>query len=63
MKLDKSSVLKLLRDRGDHDKADQAARELPDEVDSEKDSNLLGKFGFNPQDLVGKFGGVFGKKK
>ena len=63
MKFDKDSVLKLLRDRGEHDKADEAARELPDEVDTEKDSNLLGKFGFSPQDLIGKFGGMFGKKK
>ena len=64
MKIGKDTILDLLRSRGDHDKADQAERELPDEVDEDKHGGLLEKFGVNPKDLMGKLGGLgkrFGK--
>ncbi len=64
MKIDKDTVLKLLRARGDHDKAAQAEQELPNEVDDDQHRGLLDKFGVDPKDLMGKLGGLgkrFGK--
>lgn len=57
MQIDKETILNLLRERGQHDQAQQAEGELPDQVDSERDSGLLEKYGINPQDLLGKLGG------
>jgi hypothetical protein len=57
MEIPKDKVLELLRSRGDDDKADQADKELPDQVDTERDSGLLDKFGIDPSDLLSKFGG------
>ncbi|TNM68232.1 hypothetical protein FHN55_07900 [Streptomyces sp. NP160] len=37
--------------------ADQAGRELPDQVDTEKDAGLLSKFGVDPADLAGMVSG------
>ena len=64
MKIDKDSILELLRSRGDDDQAAQAERELPDQVDSDQHGGVLDKFGVNPKDLLGKLGGLgklFGK--
>jgi len=64
MKMDKNTILDLLRSRGDHAGAEQAERELPDEVDAEQHGGLLEKFGVNPKDILGKLGGLgkrFGK--
>ena len=57
MEIPKEKVLELLRSRGDNDKADQADQELPDQVDTERDSGLLSKFGIDPSELLGKLGG------
>ena len=57
MEIPKDKVLDLLRQRGDHDKAEQANQELPDKVDPERDSGLLSKFGVEPGELLRKFGG------
>ena len=57
MEIPKDKILELLRNRGDNDKADQADQELPDTVDTERDSGLLSKFGIDPSELVGKLGG------
>jgi hypothetical protein len=57
MNIDKSQILDLLRSQGDHDKATQADRELPDQVDTDRDGGLLDKFGINIGDLLKKFGG------
>jgi hypothetical protein len=57
VKIDKDTIIGMLRDRGDHGQADEASRELPDEVDHEKDAGLLGRFGLNPQELLKKIGG------
>jgi hypothetical protein len=57
MEIPKEKVLDLLRSRGDNDKADQADQELPDKVDTERDSGLLSKFGIDPSELLGKLGG------
>lgn len=60
MQIDKSHILDLLKSRGDEQQASQADSELPETVDTEKDSGLLSKFGINPQDLLGKLGGLGG---
>ena len=60
MQFDKSQILDLLREQGDHDKADQADKELPDKVDPEQDAGLLAKFGIDPQTLITKFAGGSG---
>lgn len=60
MEIPKDQILQLLRDRGDHDKADQADQQLPDQVDPEQHSDLLEKFGINPSDLLGDIGGKIG---
>lgn len=57
MQIDKSQILKLLRSQGDHDKASTAEQELPDQVDTDRDSGLLSRLGLDPQELLGKLGG------
>ena len=53
MEIDKESVLKLIRERGDEEQANQAENELPDRVDTDRDAGLLQRFGVDPQDLTG----------
>jgi hypothetical protein len=62
MKVPKEEILELLRDKGEHGKAAQAERELPDKVDHDQHSDLLSRFGIDPKELVGKFGGQLGGK-
>jgi len=57
MEIPKDKILELLRQRGDHDKAQRADQELPDKVDTEKHGGLLERFGINPQELLGGLGG------
>jgi hypothetical protein len=60
MQIPKEQILDLLRSQGQHDKADEAAKKLPDQVDHERDSDLLAQHGIDPKDLIGKLGGKFG---
>ena len=60
MEIDKSQIIEMLKSQGDNDKASQADSQLPDKVDPDKHSDLLGKLGINPQDLIGKLGGLGG---
>jgi len=57
MNIDKDQILQLLRSQGDHDKAEQADKELPGQVDTDRDSGLLAKFGLDPSELMKKLGG------
>lgn len=57
MEIPKEKVLELLRSRGENEKADQAGQELPGQVDTERDSGLLAKFGVDPKQLLGGLGG------
>jgi hypothetical protein len=59
MELPKDQILQFLKDRGDSDQADRAEKELPDQVDTDRDAGLLSKFGIDPQELISKFGGSF----
>jgi hypothetical protein len=57
MEFDKDTILNFLREQGQPDKAEQASSELPEKVDTERDSGLLERFGIDPQELLSKFGG------
>ncbi len=54
MQIDKQEIIKLLRERGDHEKANKAEQELPDSVDHEEHKGLLEKIGVNPEELRSK---------
>jgi len=57
MQIDKDTIVNMIRERGDDAKAGQAERELPDQVDTDQHSDLLERFGVNPQELIGKMTG------
>ena len=63
MNFDKSQILELLRSRGDNDKAEQAERELPDQVDTDRDGGLLSKLGLDVGDIIAKLTGGSGLGK
>jgi hypothetical protein len=52
MEIPKEAILQFLRERGDSDRASQAEQELPEQVDTERDSGLLARFGVDPQELM-----------
>ena len=52
MEIDKESVLKLIRERGDDEQAKRAESELPDRIDTDRDAGLLQQFGVEPEDLT-----------
>jgi hypothetical protein len=60
MQIDKAQIIEFLRSRGEQDKASQADSELPQQVDTERDSGLLEKYGIDPKELMGKLGGLGG---
>jgi hypothetical protein len=62
VQIPKDRIIELLRERGRHDQAAQAASELPDPVDPEQHEDLLSKFGIDPQDLLSKLPGGRGDK-
>jgi hypothetical protein len=60
MNISKDQIVEFLKDKGQPGQADQAASELPDQVDSDSDSGLLAKFGIKPEELLTKLGGGLG---
>jgi hypothetical protein len=60
MEIPKEQILQMLRDRGDHDKAQQAEQQLPDNVDPEQHKDLLGQVGIDPKEILGGAGGKLG---
>ena len=60
MQIPKDKILEMLKSRGDHDQATQADSELPDQVDTDKDSGLLSKFNIDPGQLLGGLGDKLG---
>jgi hypothetical protein len=48
-KLVQQQIIQMLREQGDHDKAQKAAQQLPDEVDHEQHKNLPQQFGISRQ--------------
>ncbi|SDP28209.1 hypothetical protein SAMN04515671_3543 [Nakamurella panacisegetis] len=59
MNISKDQILQFLKDTGQSGKADQAAAELPDQVDTDQHAGLLSKFGIDPKELLGQFGNLF----
>jgi hypothetical protein len=57
VRIDKAQILELLRSRGDHDKAQQADQELPDQVDTDQHGDLLSRLGISVPELLSKLGG------
>jgi len=57
MEIPKDKILDMIKEHGKGDQVAQAAKELPDQVDPERDSGLLEKFGLKPGDLLSKLGG------
>jgi predicted PhzF superfamily epimerase YddE/YHI9 len=55
MQFDKQTVVDLIQQQMGSQHAEQAAQQLPDQVDHEQHADLLQKFGVNPQDLLTKF--------
>ena len=58
MEIPKDRILELLKQRGEHGKADEAERELPDQVDPRPRQRLLDRLGVDPQDLLANVGGL-----
>jgi len=58
MRLDKDTILELLRSQGLGDKVPAASQELPDQVDTdnEQDRGLLQRFGLDLDDLQALLG-------
>jgi hypothetical protein len=54
MQIDKQQVIELIRERGDSEKVQQAMQELPEKVDLKEHSDLLARYGIDPQDLLSK---------
>jgi hypothetical protein len=54
--IDKNQILEFLRGQDKHQEADQAAQELPDQVDTDRDAGMLSKFGIDIPALLAKFG-------
>ncbi len=57
MQFDKSQILDLLRSQGQHDQATEAEGQLPDTVDTDRDSGLLQGLGLDPMKLIGMLTG------
>lgn len=50
MQIDKQQIVSLLRDRGEHEKADQAEKQLPDKVDHDEHRDLFDSIGVDADD-------------
>ncbi len=48
MNIDKDTIVNFLKEQGQHDEAQQAQQQLPDQVDHEQQSNLLQQYGIDP---------------
>ena len=57
MQISKEQIVQVLRSQGEQGKAEQAAGELPDQVDTDRDSELLSKLGIDPKQFLGDLGG------
>jgi uncharacterized protein YidB (DUF937 family) len=57
MQIQKDKILEMIQHQGKSHQVDQAKQELPDQVDTDQHSDLLQKFGLNPQEMLSKLGG------
>ena len=60
MQISKDQIIDFLRQQGQHDQAEQAQQQLPDQVDTDQHADLLSRFNIDPKDLLGKLGGLGG---
>ena len=57
MHVTKDKIVEMLRGQGEADKASRAERDLPDEIDLERDQGVLDELGLDPKELLQRFGG------
>jgi hypothetical protein len=57
MQMTKDKIVEMLRGQGEADKASRAERDLPDEIDLERDQGVLDELGLDPKELLQRFGG------
>lgn len=60
MNLNKDQIIQLLESQGNHDQAQQASQQLPDQVDTNnaQHANLLSKLGIDTNNLGNLPGGL-----
>ena len=54
MQVDKSAIVRMLREDGQQDKASQAEQQLPDQVDTDKNADILQRLGIDQREMVEK---------
>ncbi len=57
MQISKEQIIQVLRSTDEQDKAEQAANELPEQVDTDRDNALLSKLGIDLKQFLGDLGG------
>jgi hypothetical protein len=57
MKVSKDRIVTLVRETGDADRAAAAERQLPDEIDLERDRSTLEELGLDPKEVLQKITG------
>jgi hypothetical protein len=57
MRIPRQRILDLLAGQGSNDELGQARQILPEQVDPERDADLLEGLGLNPRGLIEKFAG------
>ena len=60
MQIDKQQIIEFLKSKGEHDQAQQADAQLPEQVDTDQHTGLLSKLGLSADDLPGGLGGKLG---
>ena len=60
MNISKDQIVQRLESQGNHDKAQQASQQLPDQVDigNGQHADLLSKLGLDPGSLGNQLGGL-----
>jgi hypothetical protein len=62
VEISKDDLLRVLRTEGDNDTADKVAAQLPDQIDTDRDSDALDAAGLDRTQLMAKLaGGGFGR--
>jgi hypothetical protein len=54
MQVDKSAIVRMLLEDGQQDKASQAEQQLPDQVDTDKNADILQRIGIDQREIVEK---------
>ncbi len=57
MRITRDKIVEMLNNEGQADKASRAERELPDEIDIERDQGVLDELGLDPKELLQRFAG------